>query len=55
MEQEGLGEGARLIFITHLACERDVRQTLRQLAELDVVLSVGSVIRVAGEDDAAGG
>jgi homoserine dehydrogenase len=55
MEQEGLGEGARLIFITHLACERDVRRTLSRLGELDVVRSVGSVIRVAGEDDAAGG
>jgi homoserine dehydrogenase len=51
MEQEGSGEGARLIFITHLARERDVQATLRDLRELDVVRSVDSVIRVAGEED----
>ena len=46
MEQEGLGEDARLIFITHEAFERDVRATLDGLAKLDVVRSVGSVLRV---------
>jgi homoserine dehydrogenase len=51
MEQEGGGEGARLIFITHLARERDVQATLSDLRELAVVRSVDSVIRVAGEED----
>ena len=46
MEQEGLGVGARLVFITHRAREADVRSTLRDLAELDVVGRVGSVLRV---------
>ncbi len=37
MEQEGLGEGARIIFITHVAREADVQATLRDLRGLDVV------------------
>ena len=36
MEQEGLGDEARLIFITHSARERDVQATLHDLRELDV-------------------
>lgn len=50
MEQEGLGTEARLLFITHLATERDVRATLRELRELDVVDRIGSVLRVVGQD-----
>ncbi len=46
MEQEGLGDDARLVFITHSAREADLRATLKDLAALDVVLSVGSVLRV---------
>lgn len=46
MEQEGLGGEARLIFITHIAREADVRATLRALAELDAVDRIGSVLRV---------
>ncbi len=48
MEQEGLGEGARLIFISHAALESDVQSTLHDLRELDVVRAVGSVLRVVG-------
>jgi homoserine dehydrogenase len=48
MEQEGLGTEARLIFITHVATERDLQATLRELRELDVVDRVGSVLRVIG-------
>ena len=48
MEQEGLGEEARLIFITHEACEADVQATLHGLRELDVVDRVTSVLRVVG-------
>ncbi|MEY2402452.1 MAG: homoserine dehydrogenase, partial [Acidimicrobiaceae bacterium] len=35
MEQEGLGDEARLIFITHTAREADVQATLRDLRDLD--------------------
>jgi homoserine dehydrogenase len=48
MEQEGLGTEARLIFITHVATERDVQATLRELRDLDVVDRIGSVLRVVG-------
>jgi homoserine dehydrogenase len=49
MEQEGLGADARIIFITHVARESDVRSTLRDLAGLDVVREIGSVLRVLDE------
>ena len=49
MEQEGLGDEARLIFITHEAYERDVAATLHDLKNLDVVGRVGSVLRVVGD------
>ena len=50
MEQEGLGAEARLIFITHVAREKDMRSTIASLRELDAVRRVGSVIRVITED-----
>ena len=50
MEQEGLGDEARLIFITHEAYERDVAATLHDLKSLEVVGRVGSVMRVVGGD-----
>jgi homoserine dehydrogenase len=46
MEQEGLGDEARLIFITHVAREADVQATLRDLRDLDVVDRVVSLLRV---------
>jgi homoserine dehydrogenase len=46
MEQEGLGEEARLIFITHTAREADVQATLRDLRDLEVVDRVGTLLRV---------
>jgi homoserine dehydrogenase len=49
MEQEGLGDEAQLMFITHTARERSVQATLADLRELEVVHRVGSVIRVLGE------
>ena len=48
MEQEGLGDDARLIFITHPAIERDVRATLQELRSLDSVRQVGAMLRVIG-------
>ena len=52
MEQEGLGDEARLIFLTHAAREGDVRATLDDLRQLEAVDRVGAVLRVvAGEPD----
>jgi homoserine dehydrogenase len=50
MEQDGLGDEARLVFITHKAMERDMQACLHDLRSLDVVDSVGSLIRVIGEE-----
>jgi homoserine dehydrogenase len=47
-EQEGLNPDARLVFITHTAREADMQATLRELRGLDVVRSVGSLLRVIG-------
>jgi homoserine dehydrogenase len=46
MEQEGLGDQARLVFITHQAVEADLRATLADLNGIDVVKNVGQVLRV---------
>lgn len=46
MEQEGLGDEARLIFITHEAAESSIQATLASLRSLDVVDRVRSVLRV---------
>ena len=48
MEQEGLGDEARLIFITHEAPESAVQSTLRDLRELPAVDRITSVLRVVG-------
>jgi homoserine dehydrogenase len=50
MEQEGLGDEARLVFITHRARERDVQATLHGLRHLDAVKRVGSLLRVVGPE-----
>ena len=54
MEQEGLGEEARIVFITHVARERDVQATLHDLRRLDAVKRVGSLLRVVGVPGASG-
>jgi homoserine dehydrogenase len=46
MEQQGLGDEARLVFITHTARERDMQATLATLRGLDAVDRVGSLLRV---------
>ena len=51
LEQEDVGDNARLIFITHQAREADVQATLADLRELDVILAVTSVLRVVGDGD----
>ena len=50
MEQVGLGDEARLIFITHTARERDVQACLHDLRGLDVVDQIGGLIRVIGAE-----
>jgi len=47
-EQEGRGEQAQLVFITHEAREADVQATLRSLRDLEVVKRVGGLLRVIG-------
>ena len=48
MEQEGQGETAHLVFITHLAREADMQATIRDLRDLEQVHDVGALIRVIG-------
>ena len=50
MEQIGLGDGARLVFITHTAREADVQATLAAMALLDVVARVGVLLRLIGPE-----
>ncbi len=49
MEQEGLGNEARLVFITHVAREAAVQATIRDLHHLDAVDRITSVLRVIGQ------
>jgi len=48
VEQEGDGQGARLVFVTHRAREGDLRATLADLRGLDVVARIGGVMRIVG-------
>lgn len=48
MEQVGLGQEARLIFITHLAKERSVQKTLAEVKDLDAVERLVGFIRLLG-------
>jgi homoserine dehydrogenase len=50
MEQVGLGTDARLVFITHVAREADVQETLAELRGLDDVRRIGGVLRVIGPE-----
>ena len=51
MEQVGLGDEARLIFLTHVARVGAVRRTIDELRHLDVVDRVGGVLRIVGDED----
>ncbi len=46
VEQEGMGDEARLIFITHEAPEAAVQATLHELRDLEVVDRVAGLLRV---------
>ncbi len=48
--QEGSGEEATLVFITHRAQEGALQKTLQELRESPAVRSVASVLRVEGEE-----
>ena len=48
VEQEGGGDGARLVFVTHVAREGDLRATLADLGGLDAVDRIGGVMRIVG-------
>jgi homoserine dehydrogenase len=50
MDQEPLGDRAKLIFVFHSALERDMQATLRDLRKLPVVERVGSLMRVIGPE-----
>ena len=45
-EQDGLGNGARLVFLTHDANEAAVQACIDELRMLDVVMHVGGLLRV---------
>jgi homoserine dehydrogenase len=50
MEQDGRGDEAELMFITHAAREADVQATVRDLRSLAPVRRVGALIRVIASD-----
>ncbi len=50
MEQDGLGDRARIIFITHTARESDVQATLAELRGLPAVRKINGLLRVIGAD-----
>jgi homoserine dehydrogenase len=54
MEQDGLGTEARLVFLTHVVREGDLRATLDELRGIDAVMDIGAVVRVIGGDGDGG-
>jgi len=50
MEQVGIGDEARLVFLTHAAKERAIQSTLSGLRGLEAVERVGALLRVVGGD-----
>jgi homoserine dehydrogenase len=48
--QEGAGEEATLVFITHRAQEGAFQKTVEELRELEIVRDVASLLRVEGEE-----
>ena len=48
--QEGAGDEATLVFITHRAQEGALQKTLQELRESPAVRSIASVLRVEGEE-----
>ncbi|HXH58420.1 homoserine dehydrogenase [Iamia sp.] len=50
LEQEGIGDDARILLITHVAREADLQATVVDLRRLGTVHRVGSVVRVIGDE-----
>ncbi|MFI7451789.1 homoserine dehydrogenase [Nonomuraea sp. NPDC049714] len=50
VRQEGHGDDAQLVIVTHRATDADLTATMEDLRELDVVRAVASVMRVEGDD-----
>jgi homoserine dehydrogenase len=48
--QEGSGDEATLVFVTHRAQEGPFQKTLQELRELPAVRAVSSVLRVEGDE-----
>jgi homoserine dehydrogenase len=51
MEQLGLGDDARLVFLTHDAAVSDLEVTVRELEELDAVREIGAILHVVEGDE----
>ncbi|GAA4748068.1 homoserine dehydrogenase [Gordonia alkaliphila] len=51
VRQEGAGEDARLIVVTHRATDRAQSETVAALEEMDSVIKVSSVLRLEGTND----
>ncbi|WP_051026704.1 homoserine dehydrogenase [Nocardia higoensis] len=51
VRQEGHGEGARLVVVTHHAVESALADTVAALAEMESVTSVTSVLRLEGTEE----
>lgn len=51
MEQLGMGDEARLVFLTHVARQGDVMATIDGLRRLEAVEHVGGVLRVLGDEE----
>ena len=50
MEQVGLGQEARLVFVTHVALEGSMAKTMKELRKLKVVDRVGTLLRVIDDE-----
>ena len=48
-EQDGIGHGARLVFLTHQANEAAMQSCIAELQKLDVVTHVGGLLRVVAD------
>jgi homoserine dehydrogenase len=48
--QEGFGDEAQLVMVTHRGKEANLQATVAELEQLDVVSKVVSVLRVEGEE-----
>lgn len=48
-EQDGIGYGARLVFLTHMANELAMQTCIAELKQLDVVTHIGTLLRVIGD------